>query len=145
MASSLEIFHSFRQYIADGTIDLDTDEIKVALVTDAYTKDLTDTIWGDISTHEVTTGAGYTTGGEVLADSDVTYSTVTGKWDATDVTWTALTKTFRFGVIYVNATKNSIVKPLIGIILFDTTPADIVVAGIDFMIQWNTSGICTIT
>ena len=145
MASSLELFDSFRQYIADGTIDLDTDTIKVALVTSSYTKDLTDTIWGDISTNEVATGDGYTTGGETLAGSAVTHTGATAKWDATDVTWTALTKTFRFGVIYVDATKNAIVKPLIAIILFDTAPANIVVAGIDFLIQWNSSGILTLS
>jgi hypothetical protein len=141
MAASLEIFHSFRQYIADGTIDLDTDTIKLALVTSSYTKNLAHTIWGDISTNEVTTGSGYSTGGTALANSDVTYSTTTAKWDADDVTFSSLTKTFRFGVLYKVGTANSVVNPLIGIILFDTTPADIAVSGSDYTVTWNVGGI----
>lgn len=141
MAVSLEIFNSFRQYVNDGTIDLDTDTLKVALVTSAYTKNLAHTVWADISTNEVATGDGYTTGGAALANSDVTHSGAVATWDGDDVTWTALTKTFRYGVIYKVGTANSIVNPVIGIILFDTAPADVAISGTDFVIQWNASGI----
>ena len=143
MASTLELFHSFRQYVADGTIDLDSADVYLALVLSTYTKDLTDTIWANISTNEAANGAGYTTGGAALSNNDVSYSTVTATFDADDVTFSSLTKTFRFGVLYINATVNTIVKPLIGIILFDSTPADVVVAGVDFTVTWNASGIIT--
>jgi hypothetical protein len=143
MASSFEIFNIAKKYLWDGTIDLDTDTIKLALVTSGYTKDLTDEIWSEVSGSEVTTGNGYTTGGETLASSDVTNVTTTTKWDATDVTWTTLTKTFRFGVLYAVGTLNGIVDPLIAIILFDTTPADIVVSAMNFTVSWNASGIAT--
>ena len=145
MASTFEFFQSFRQYIADGTIDLDSTDVYFALVTSSYTKDLTDTIWADISANEVATGDGYTTGGAQLASNDVTYTTVTGKFDAADVSWAALTKTFRFGVLYINATVNSIVKPLIAIITFDSTPADITISGATFTVQWSANGIFQIT
>lgn len=145
MASTFEVFNSFRQYIADGTIDLDSTDVYLALVTSSYTKSLANTIWGDISTYEVATGTGYTTGGKQLASNDVTYSGTTATFDAADVTWTSLTKTFRFGVMYINATVNSVVKPLIGIILFDSTPADVTVSGVDFTLTWNASGIITWT
>jgi hypothetical protein len=145
MASTFEFFHSFRQYIADGTIDLDSTDIYLALVTSAYTKDLTDTIWSEVSGSEAATGDGYTTGGAQLASNDVTYTTVTGKFDATDVSWAALTKTFRFGVLYSAATVGPIVKPLIAIITFDSTPADIAISGATFTVSWNASGIFTIT
>lgn len=145
MASTLEVFNSFRQYIADGTIDLDSTDVYLALVTSSYTKSLANTIWANISDYEATTGAGYTTGGAQLASNDVTYSGTTATFDATDVTWSSLTKTFRFGVLYINATSNSIVKPLIGIILFDSTPADVTVSGVDFTVTWNASGLITWT
>ncbi len=145
MASTLEVFNSFRQYIADGTIDLDSTDVYFALVTSSYTKSLANTIWANISTYEVATGSGYTTGGAQLSSNDVTYSGTTATFDASDVTFSALTKTFRFGVLYINATANSIVKPLIGIILFDSTPADVTVGGVDFTITWNASGIITWT
>ncbi len=143
MATTLEVFNSFRRDIADGTIDLDSANVYLALVTSSYTKNLANTICSDISTNAVATGAGYTTGGLALASNDVTYSGTTATFDAADVTWTALTKTFRFGILYINATVNSIVKPLIGVILFDSTPADVTVGGVDFTINWNASGILT--
>jgi hypothetical protein len=145
MASTFEFFHSFRQYIQDGTIDVDSTDVYLALVLSTYTKDLTDTIWADISTYEAATGDGYTTGGAQLASNDATYSTVTGKFDATDVSWAALTKTFRFGVLYSVATVGPIVKPLIAIITFDSTPADIAISGATFTVSWNASGIWTVT
>jgi hypothetical protein len=139
------IYNSFRQYNPAGTIDLDGDSIKVALLTSAYTPNLAHTIFGDVSAAEVAAGSGYSSGGNALAGKAVTYSGAVGKFDADDLVWAALTKTFRFGVMYVDATKDGIVKPLIGYILFDDTPADIVVAGVDFVIQWNTSGILNFT
>ena len=145
MASTFELFHSFRQYIADGTIDLDSADVYLALVTSSYTKNLANTIWANISANEVANGSGYTTNGANLTSNDVTYSTTTATFDAADVTFSSLTKTFRFGVVYINATVNSIVKPLIGVILFDSTPADVTVSGVDFIITWNASGIITWT
>lgn len=141
MASTFELFHSFGKYNANGTIDLDSTDVYLALVTSDYTKNLAHTIWADISANEVANGTGYTTGGAQLASNDVTYVTTTTKFDAADVTWASLTKTFRFAVKYINATVNGIVKPLIGIILFDSTPADVAVSGVDFVITWNASGI----
>jgi len=143
MASTFELFHSFRQYIADGTIDLDSADVYLALVTSSYTKNLANTIWANISANEVANGSGYTTNGANLTSNDVTYSTTTATFDAADVTFSSLTKTFRFGVVYINATVNSIVKPLIGVILFDSTPADVTVSGVDFTVTWNASGIIT--
>lgn len=145
MASTFEVFNSFRQYIADGTIDLDATNVYLALVTSGYTKNLANTIWADVSANEVATGTGYTTDGKQITGASVVYSGTLATYDATDVVWTALTKTFRFAVLYVNATVNGIVKPLIGIVLFDSTPADVTVSGVDFTLTWNASGIITWT
>jgi hypothetical protein len=76
-----------------------------------------------------------------LSGSDVTYSTTTTTWDATNVTFSNLTKSFRFGVLYVDGVVNSVDSPLIAIILFDTTPADISVSATDFVVAWSASGI----
>lgn len=143
MAISIEIFNSAKQYLWDGTLDLDTNTIKLALVLDTYTKDLTDTIWSEISTYEVATGDGYTTGGTTLAGSDVTHSGTVSTWNATDVTFTALTKTFMFGVLYAVGTLNGVVNPLIAIVLFNTTPANVSVSTTDYVVTWNVSGLMT--
>ena len=143
MAATVGIYNSFRQYIGDGTIDLDANNLYLALVLNTYTYAAANTIWANVSTYEAATGDGYTTGGANLTTNTLTYSGATATFDADDVAWAALTKTFRYAVLYVNATVNSIVKPLICCITLDATPADIVVSGATYTISWNASGIFT--
>lgn len=203
MASKLFLVDSFEKYKSDGTFDLNTDTIKVALTTNptpSYTARANSTaysegdivipatrnghryrcttagtsaaspptfpttdgetvtdgtvvwteyggefddkiIWGDVSASELASGNGYTTGGATLANSAVTYTGKTTKWDADDLTWAALTKTLRLAWIYASKTVDTIVNPLIGYVLLDTTPADVSVSGVDFSINWNANGI----
>lgn len=143
MAATVSIYNSFRQYIGDGTIDLDANNLYVALVLSTYTYNAAHTVWADVSANEAATGDGYTTGGANLTTNTLTYSGATATFDADDVAWAALTKTFRFAVLYVNATVNSIVKPVICCILLDSTPANIVVSGATYTLSWNASGIFT--
>ena len=154
MASSITFYNKFKQYAFDGTIDLKNDTIKVLLVTSAYTFSATHDILADVITSpspEVAAIAspynGYTTGGETLSGQAVTFtdSPSQSKFDANDVTWTALTATFRGAVIYASGTlgDDNVVDPLIAYILFDTTPADVVVNGINYTIQWSANGIFT--
>lgn len=101
----------------------------------------------DVGFHEVIDGDGYTTGGATLANKTLTRSTWKTTFDADNVTFTALTKTFRYGVLYVSGTKTNpdggpdIVNPLYAYVLFDDTPADIVVSGTDYVVQWSSLGI----
>jgi len=131
-----------------GVIDLKRDTIRLALLTSAYTPDLDgDTVWADVSTHEVAAGDGYTADGEELAGATLTRDGAITTFDANDVTFSALTKTFRYGVLYVDDIKDDpeggedIVKPLYAYILFDDTPADITVSGTDYVVQWSSNGI----
>ncbi|MDD4052343.1 MAG: hypothetical protein PHR28_10665 [candidate division Zixibacteria bacterium] len=154
MSSSFTLYASARKYILDGTIDLLTDPIKVALVTSDYTPDVAHDVLADVMASpdpEVVAVAspdnGYTDGGETLTGKTVTStdSPSAGKFDAEDLTWSALTATFRYGIMYAEKSVGSpaIVNPLIGYILFDTTPVDIVMTGLDFTIPWSPSGILT--
>lgn len=136
MATTFTKYTHTHKCLSDGTIDWDTDTIKVALVTSSYTFSAAHTIWADASANEVATGDGYTTGGATL-----TTSLDNTKLDAVDITFTALTKTFRGAVVYKEGTANTLVNPVIGYILFDDTPADITVSGIDFNLLWNASGL----
>ncbi len=140
MATTITKYTSYKQYVHDGTINLNsTGKVMLALVKSTYTPSIAHTIWSDVSGEEVATGDGYTTGGEALGSLSVTAV----RFDAADVTWSSLTKSFRYGVLYINDTVNAIVKPLIAYILFDDTPADISIGGGDFTVQWNSSGIIT--
>jgi hypothetical protein len=154
MASTLTLYNKFKQYIMDGTIDLDTNTIKIALVTSSYTPAATHDVLADVlasPSPEVVAVAspsnGYTQGGAMLAGGAVTFtdSPSQAKFDATDLTWSALTATFRYGIIYASGTLNGVVDPLIGYILFNDDPADITVTGIDYTIQWSSSGILTLS
>ncbi len=154
MATTFTAYNSLKKYLLDGTIDLDTDTIKVALVTSDYTPDAKHDVLADVTASpspEVVAIAspnnGYTKGGEALTGQAVTLtdSPSASKFDATDLAWTALTATFRYGIMYSEKISGGVTNPLIGYILFDTTPADISVSGVDFTIQWSVNGIITLT
>jgi hypothetical protein len=154
MPSSLTLYSQARKYAIDGTIDLLNDTIKLALVTSDYTPNVGHDVLADVMSSpdpEVVAVAspdnGYHEGGETLTGKTftVTDSPSAGKFDADDVTWAALTATFRYGILYAEKTigSPSIVNPLIGYILFDTTPADVVISGVNFTAQWSANGIIT--
>jgi len=137
MAVTFTLYDSYDQYVHDGTINLNnTGKVMLALVTSSYAFSVAHTIWADASTYEVASGAGYTTGGVALGGLAVSST----KFSSENVTIPALTKTFRRGILYINDTVNGIVKPLIGAILYDSTPADISITGANFVTQVPTAG-----
>lgn len=152
MASEQTLYPSARKYCLDGTINLKTDTIKLMLVTSAYTPSASHTVLADVNASpdpEVeqvdSPSNGYTTGGFALTGQDVTHteSPSAGKFDAADKTINTLTATFRYGILYALKTVGAIVNPLISYILYDNTPADVTVSGVDFVNQWSPNGIIT--
>lgn len=141
MASTITLMNHLAKICADGTVDLDTDDIKVAMLADTYTVNAAHTILGDVSSHEVAAGNGYTAGGVALANKSLTVAGNDTKFSADPATWTGLTKTFRYLAIYAAKTANGLVNPLLAVILVDNTPADIVVTTADYSVQWNANGI----
>lgn len=114
-----------------------TDDIKAALVTSAYTPDYSaHTQWADVSANEAS-GTNYTAGGVTLASKTLTG----GKIDAADPTFSNVTITFRYVVLYANVTRNGLTDPLIGLYLPDDTPADIVVTASDWTLALSASGV----
>lgn len=133
------IYTSFKMYIMNGGIDLDTDTIKVALVTSSYTPSAAHANFSDI-TNEVS-GTGYTAGGKTITTPTVTNVSTTGVFDGDDVSWTTSTITARGAVIY-KSTGTSSTSRLIAFIDFTT---DKVSTAGTFTIQWNASGILTLS
>ncbi len=148
MAASITFYESFREYLGDGTIDLDTDTFKVTLHTSTYTPNAgTHTVYADL-TNELSTASGYTNGGAALGSVTWTRSGATVTFDAADTVWTASGGSIvaRYAVIRKDGTANAIVSPLIAYILLDTTPADVTATtGNTLTLQWNASGIFTQT
>lgn len=135
MAASITAYDTAWKLLLTGAVDLDTDTLKLALVTSGYTPSTAHDEWADVSAHEVSSGSGYTTGGNTLTTPVVTNSTV----DYDDVTWTSLTKTFRYAVCYKSGSAGGLTNPLLFYILLDATPADIVSSGSNYTVQWHST------
>jgi protoporphyrinogen oxidase len=129
------IYNNLKTDLLNGGIDLDTDTIKVMLVTSSYTPSASHNFRSSV-TNEVS-GTGYSAGGEVLANATVSDVAGVGVLDGDDVTWSNSTITARGAVIYKD-TGNASTDNLIGYVDFvsDQTSSD----G-SFTIQWNASGI----
>jgi len=132
------IYNAFKKNIMNGSIDLDTDTIKVMLTTSTYEPSQDNDTYMNQVTNEVT-GTGYTAGGATLANEAVTQDNTDneGVLDADDVTWSTSTITARYAVIY-KSSGASTTSPLICCIDFG---ADKSSSGGNFTIQWNAEGI----
>lgn len=133
------IYNSFKQKIMDGSIDLDTDTIRVALVTSSYTPDQdSHEDYADI-TNEVANGNGYTTEGEQIGGAAVTKDNTDneGVFDGNDVTWAASTITARGAIVY----KDSGTAGTSWFICYLDFGSDQSSSSGDFTIQWNAEGI----
>jgi hypothetical protein len=112
--------------------DLTGAVVKVALVTSAYTPNTDSStghsLYSDVSANSLTTGFGYTAGGQALT-ADVATAIAGGfKYSSDNPSWTAAggsIPAWRYAVFYVEGTLWGMVNPLIGYFLADTTPADI--------------------
>lgn len=133
------VFNSFKRDVMNGAIDLDTDTLKVMLVTSAYSPNIdTHTKRSDI-TNEVV-GAGYVAGGATLANPTVTADNTDdeGVFDADDVTWTSSTITARGAVIYKSRGGAASADELVGYVDFGS---DYTSTGGNFTITWAAEGI----
>lgn len=133
------IFNSFKRDIMNGSLDLDSDTIKVMLVTSAYTPDQDAHTKRSDVTNEAS-GSGYSAGGTGLANKSVTADNTDneGVFDADDVTWGSSTITARGAVLYKSRGGAASADELICYIDFG---ADKVSSAGNFTIQWNAEGI----
>lgn len=146
-AGNIIVYDSLKKFVGDNTINFATGAFKVALLANAYTPDLAaHTVYADL-TNELATANGYTAGGAALANTTWTESGHTTTFDADDLTVSAAGGTigpFRKAAIYLNATVNAHVKPLVGYCVLDA--ADISISdGNSFIIQWNVAGLLTLS
>lgn len=125
-------------------IDFDSDSIKVALVSSAYTPNQdTHDYWDDVSANEVT-GTGYTAGGQALASKTVTYDAANNVTilDAADAVWSASTITARYAVIYDDSGATAAQKALLGYVDFGSDQSS---TNGNFTVTWDATGIVRIT
>lgn len=137
------MYNSAREYIGDGSIDLDTNTFKLMLVTNSYTPSASHTQKSDV-TNEVANGNGYTSGGATLSSVTWAHSGTTATFDAADPSWTASGGNigpFRIGVIYDDTSASDL---LVAYCILDSSDIT-VTSGNTFTIQLNASGILTLS
>ena len=118
-----------------GALNIDnlvTADVRLALVTSAYTPNIDETTghdeWADVSANEIANGNGYTTGGIALASKTKVAGTNAFAFDSADAVWTASGGSIpaqRYAVMYVNGSLWGLTSPLVGYFVGDNTPADI--------------------
>lgn len=142
-AEAWKMYNTAREYIGDGTIDLDSHTFKSLLVSSSYTPDYeTHTVLADI-TNELS-GNGYA---RYTLTMTWNRSTTTVTLDSDDVTQTASggAITARREVIF-DDTPSSPADPLLCAALLDSTPADVSVSdGNTLTIARHPSGILALT
>jgi hypothetical protein len=139
-----KLYGQFLSQALNKEIDWDTDTIKVALLTNAYTPDQdAHNYLDDVVANEVT-GTGYTTGGNTLANKTNSYNSATNviTLDADDTTWSSSTITARYAVIYDASPATNATKPLIGYVDFGSDQSS---SNGNFTITWDATGIVRIT
>lgn len=125
----------------DGPMDLLSDTIKLTLHTSTYTPNQSTNETKSDASNELSTAGGYTAGGVTLGSKTFTSSSLVTTFDAADSSWTGLSVTFRYGVIW-DDTPTSPADPLISYV---DTGGDQTLSSTDLTFQWNASGIFTIT
>ncbi len=138
------IYNRLKANLGNKLVDLGTggDIIKVALLDNNHTFDADNNTFADISTNELlSSGTGYTSGGETLANQDFTQDDTNdlAKFDADDVQWLTATFTAYHAVIYDDTLAGD---DLIGSIDFGGAKS---VTGGTFTIAWNSNGIVRLT
>jgi len=148
-ASAWRMYGSAKEFLGDGTIDLDGHTFKVILLSSVYTPNLdTQDALLDISADELATANGYTAGGATLGSVTWTLSAGTVTFDAADVVWTASGGSIaaRHSAIYDDTVTTPVADALLCYTLLDTTPADVTATdGNTLTIQLNASGIFTLS
>ena len=134
-----QFYNSGKVKLWNGSIDLDTDTIKVALVTSSYTPNYDTHDFFDDITNEVS-GTGYTAGGATLTSTTVTQDNTNDRavFDAADVSWSTSTITnARYAIMY-KSTGTASASPLICLIDLLANQSTV---GDTFKIEWDPAGI----
>jgi len=141
MAVTAYFYAKFFENLLNGDVaGLDSATVKVMLTTSSYTPDQDAHDFKDDVTNEVS-GTGYTAGGATLASKTVTPVANVVTFDAADTTWSSSSITARRAVVYVDTGTPSTSALICWIDFGEDETSD----NGDFTIQWNASGIFTIT
>lgn len=144
----LTIFEEFAADIGVEKLQLNTDTLKLGLITTAAASVAASTAtptWSDFSGAEVS-GSGYTAGGATVASTSYTEASGVGTLDGNDVTWSQNASGFtnaRTGILYDDTPSSAALK--VAICKVDLGSTNVSLQDGDVTVAWNASGILTIT
>jgi hypothetical protein len=152
-ADAWKVYNKAKEFIGDGTIDLDEGDafFSVVLLDSGYTPALTHSTYADISSDEIANGNGYTTGGDFPGSVTWTESSGTVTFDSADPSWTASggSITARYAVLVHVAAGSGVPQStdkILAYCLLDNTPADVSAAdGNDLTITLAATGYFTVS
>lgn len=139
------LYDTAREYIGDGTVDLDSHTFRCILCDNTNTGVTSSSLsyYSDVTT-ELSTGAGYTAGGAALTGVTWTHSGHTATLDSNNVVWTASSGNIaaQYAVIYDYSSTNSV---LLCQALLEAGPSLVTATdGNTFTVAMNASGIFTV-
>jgi hypothetical protein len=136
MATTVSTYNLFKQGQVNGDhpVDFTASTFTLTLHTSSYVPNLDTHEFYDDLTNELGTAGNYTAGGQDLTGTSLTLDTGNDfvYFDADDVTWAALTATFRYAVLRQNTGLAS-TDVLILLIDFGENKAP---SSEDFIVQW---------
>ena len=140
-SSNWRLYNSAKEYIGDGTIDLDGDTFNIILCdASSNAATLSTTTYGGL-TGELATASGYTQTGVALTSVTWTNSLGTLTFDAADASWLATGGNIAayYSVIYSDTATND---ELLCYSLLDTTPSLVTASdGNPFTMAMSSNGI----
>jgi hypothetical protein len=135
MAITSNLYLSGVVHLNDGSIDWDTDTIKLMLVTSSYTPDQDNHDFRDDLGANEASGTGYTSGGATIGTRSVSKDATSNevRLIGADVSWTVTsTLAFRYGIIYKSRGGASSADELIGYIDFAAQSVNNTTLTVDF-------------
>ena len=149
MAADAWVIHDkFKEYLGDGTIDMDGDAFKMALFLSTSNIATTSIDALATATNQVANGLGYATGGEAVVSPTWVEAAGTVTFDCADQVWTAAGGSIvaRFAAIYDDTVTTPAADPIVCHSLLDNSPADVTATDTNTLtIAVNAGGVFTIS
>lgn len=143
-ASAWVIHDKAKEYMGDGTMDLDGDSFKIILLLSTSNIATTSINGYAAVTNEHATANGYTQGAKAVSSPTWVESAGTVTFDCADVVWTAAGGSIvaRFAAIFDDTVTTPVADPVLCHTLLDTTPADVTATDTNtFTITIHASGV----
>lgn len=143
-ADAWKVYRTFKEYLGDGTVDMDGDVFKMVLADVGSNATNLDLIRYGSLTSEQASENGYTTGGKTCTTPVWSRTTGSVAFDSDDVAWTASggSITVRYAAIYDDSVTTVATDCMVCYTTLDNSPADVTVTdGNTLTVQINASGI----